>query len=325
MAMNSILGIHHITAIAADPQQNIDFYTGVLGLRLVKVTVNFDDPEAYHLYYGDGHGRPGTILTFFAWPGAKRGRQGNGQVTAASFAVPQESLAFWTERLAASGIPFEPLSQRFGQRVLSFSDPDGMRVELVETPPTEAAHAWEGSGIPTRFAIHGFHGATLSETGYERTAALLTETMGFCLLGQEQNRFRYEPSHSRAREAGRTIDVICAPAGPEGSVAVGTIHHIAFRTPNDAQQGQWLAKIGGLHYNVSPVMDRVYFHSIYYREPGGILFEIATDSPGFAIDEPVEKLGESLKLPPWLEALRPRIEAALPPIERHRREQKVSM
>ncbi len=184
----------------------------------------------------------------------------------------------------------------------------------MEVPAAGASHFWEGGGIPAEFAIHGFHGATLSETGYEGTAALLTQTMGFRLLGKEQNRFRYQANHSHEVSPGRVIDVVCAPAAPEGRIAVGTIHHIAFRTPDDAQQLQWLAELGSLDYNVSPVMDRVYFHSIYYREPGGILFEIATDSPGFAIDEPVEKLGETLKVPPWLETLRPRIEAALPPI-----------
>jgi len=315
----SILGIHHITAIAGDPQQNVDFYTGVLGLRLVKLTVNFDDPEAYHLYYGDGHGRPGTILTFFAWPGARRGRQGNGQVTAASFAVPQDSLAFWRERLAQNHIASEALPERFGQRVLSFHDVDGMRLELVETVALDSAHYWEGSQVPSEFAVHGFHGATLSETGYEHTAALLTETMEYRLLGQEQNRFRYEPVHSHPDAAGRILDVTCAPAGPEGRVAVGTIHHIAFRTADDVQQREWLRELGRLGYNLSPVMDRIYFHSIYYREPGGVLFEIATDSPGFAVDEPIEKLGEALQLPPWLETLRPRIEAALPRIQRKQR------
>ncbi|MGP0076669.1 MAG: ring-cleaving dioxygenase [Bryobacteraceae bacterium] len=319
--MKSILGIHHITAIAGDPQENIDFYTGVLGLRLVKVTVNFDDPEAYHLYYGDGHGRPGTILTFFAWPGARRGRQGNGQVTAASFGVPEGSLDFWNERLATNGLASERLQERFGEPVLSFTDPDGLRLELVGTSGIDAAHAWEGSSVPPQFAIRGFRGATLSETGYERTAALLTETMGFRLLGQEQNRFRYEPGGSHAGNPGRTLDLVCAPTALEGRIAVGTVHHIAFRTPDDAQQGEWLGEIGRLGYNVSPVMDRIYFHSIYYREPGGILFEIATDSPGFAVDEPVEKLGEALQLPPWLEPLRPKIEIALSPIERHRNDQ----
>jgi glyoxalase family protein len=312
--VSTIFGIHHITAIASDPQQNIDFYTGVLGLRLVKVTVNFDDPEAYHFYYGDGHGRPGTILTFFTWPGARRGRQGNGQVTEASFAVHSDALPFWKARLASYNIASENLPERFGQRVLSFSDPDGLRIELVEMPVIGATHFWEGGDVPSEFAVHGFHGATLSETGYERTAELLTQTMGYRLLGQEQNRFRYHPKSSHEDTPGRVIDIVCAPTAPEGRIAVGTIHHIAFRTPDDAQQLAWLAELGRLDYNVSPVMDRVYFHSIYYREPGGILFEIATDAPGFAIDEPVEKLGEALKLPPWLEKIRPQIEAALPPV-----------
>lgn len=314
--MRSILGIHHITAIADDPQQNINFYTGVLGLRLVKVTVNFDDPEAYHFYYGDGHGRPGTILTFFSWPGARYGRRGNGQVTAASFAIPKGSLDFWSARLADNGVVSEKMPERFGQSILSFSDPDDLRLELVETPDTNAVHAWEGSDVPPEFAIHGFHGATLSETGYRRTAALLTEVMGFRLLGEEQNRFRYEPVHSHGGGAGRTLDLVCAPNALDGRVAVGAVHHIAFRTPDDAQQQEWLGELTELGYNTSPVMNRVYFHSIYYREPGGILFEIATDPPGFAVDEPVDRLGEEFKLPPWLEPLRPAIETSLPPIQR---------
>jgi glyoxalase family protein len=317
MAMNVISGIHHITAIAGDLQRNIDFYTGVLGLRLVKVTVNFDDPEAYHFYYGYGHGRPGTILTFFSWLGARRGRPGHGQVTAASLAVPRDSLSFWMEHLSANGIAPEKQPERFGQPVLSLTDPDGMYLELIETPAIHSSHAWEAGGVPPEFAIHGFHSATLSERENEATARLLTETMGFHLLGHEHNRFRYESVHSHASGAGRFIDVVHDNAAPEGRVAVGSIHHIAFRTPDDRQQQEWLAEIGDLGYIISPVMDRIYFHSIYYREPGGILFEIATDSPGFAIDESVEQLGGALQLPPWLETQRPRIEAALPPIQRH--------
>ena len=304
-----ILGIHHITAIAGDPQRNIDFYTDLLGLRFVKVTVNFDDPGSYHFYYADGQGSPGTILTFFAWPGASPGRNGNGQVTVTSFAIPQGSLAFWRERLTAADGPLE----RFGQQAISFADGDGLRLELIETAATNPARGWTGSGIPAEFAIRGFHSATLSETGYQRTASLLTEQMGFRLTGQEQNRFRYEVDDGGA---GKTVDVLCAPDGREGRVAAGTVHHIAWRTPDDAQQREWLAEVGRLGYNVSPVMDRVYFHSIYFREPGGILFEIATDSPGFAIDESLDRLGTGLQLPPWLEAQRARIEAALPPIER---------
>ena len=307
----TIPGIHHITAIAGDPEKNIAFYTGVLGLRLVKITVNFDDPGSYHFYYGDGRGTPGTILTFFTWPQARRGRIGNGQVTATSFAVPAVSLGFWAERLKGAGVETGPLVERFGETVLPFSDPDGVRLELVGTAQLGASLTWEAGGVPGEFAIAGFHGATLSETGYERTAALLTETMGFRLAAEEQNRFRYETAGGGAT---RTVDVVCAPGGVDGRVAVGTVHHIAWRTPDDAEEAEWRAGLSGLGYNVSPVMDRVYFHSIYYREPGGVLFEIATDVPGFTADEPVESLGATLRLPPWLEASRARIEEALPAV-----------
>lgn len=309
----TIAGIHHITAIAADPQTNIDFYTGVLGLRLVKVTVNFDDPGSYHFYYGDSAGHPGTILTFFAWPGAQRGRRGNSQVTSTAFAIPQGASAFWLDRLAAKNIASEAGDQRFGASVITLADPDGMELELVETPNADPAYSWTENDVPHECAIAGFHSPTLSETGYERTAALLTETMGFRLIGQEQNRFRYQMAGDGP---GKTVDVVCAPGGVEGRVAVGTVHHIAWRTPNDEQQGEWLAGLSRGGFNLSPVMDRIYFHSIYYREPGGILFEIATDPPGFTRDEPQESLGSTLKLPPWLEPHRERIEAVLPPIDR---------
>jgi len=309
----AILGIHHITAITSDPQRNIDFYTGILGLRLVKVTVNFDDPGSYHLYYGDGRGSPGTILTFFAWPGARRGRHGNSQVTATSFAVPRGSMQFWLDRFAAKAIDFDSPSERFGHQLLPFADPDGLKLELVESALSDSSHAWTGGGVPMDSAISGFHSATLTETGYERTAALLTDTMGFRIAGQEQNRFRYEIGGGGAS---KTVDVICAPDGLEGRVAVGTVHHIAWRTADDAQQLDWQKEIARRGHDVTPVMNRIYFHSIYYREPGGILFEIATDSPGFVIDEPVEKLGSGLMLPPWLEAQRSKIERMLPPVKR---------
>jgi len=319
--MKTILGIHHITAIAGDPQRNIYFYTGLLGLRLVKVTVNFDDPGSYHLYYGDGEGHPGTILTFFAWPGARPGRVGNSQVTATSFAVPPGALSYWRDRFATSAVVFENPVERFGERVLSFADGDGTRLELVESQSADPAHTWTQAALPAEFAIRGFHSATLSETGYERTAALLTDTMGFRLMGQEQNRFRYAVDQGGP---GKTLDVICAPGAVEGRIAVGTVHHIAWRTGDDGQQFEWLTEMGRHGHNVSPVMDRIYFHSIYYREPGGILFEIATDPPGFTVDQPVDQLGEGLMLPPWLEKQRAQIEAALPPIERHRQDQRAS-
>ena len=314
MDRGQILGIHHITAIAEDPQQNIDFYSGVLGLRLVKITVNFDDPGSYHLYYGDAVGHPGTILTFFAWPGARRGRRGNSQVTSTSFAVRRGSTPFWMDRFAMKGIAFEPAIERFGTQVITFFDGDGLQLELIESPNADARYAWEEeTDVPAEFAIRGFHSATLCEMGYERTADLLTKTMGFHLLGQEQNRFRYELD---GEGPGKTVDVVCMPEGAEGRVAVGTVHHIAWRTADDAQQREWLTELNSLGYDLSPVMDRIYFHSIYYREPGGILFEIATDPPGFTFDESRETLGSSLKLPPWLEPHRSRIKAMLPAISR---------
>jgi len=307
----SILGIHHITAIAGDADRNIDFYTRLLGLRLVKITVNFADPASYHFYYGDGGGHPGTILTFFVWPRGRRGRVGNGQVTASSFAIPPGAGQYWRERLRRLGTEFEISQERFGEGVIALTDPDGLRLELIETALADRSHVWTGSDVPPDAAIRGFHSATLSETGYERTVRLLTDIMGLQLTGNEQNRFRYQ---FHGPGSARTIDVVCAPGGSEGRVASGTVHHIAWRTPNDTEQLEWLGELSRLGYNLSPVMDRVYFHSIYYREPGGILFEIATDPPGFTLDEPLEQLGMTLKLPPWFESHRRDTEASLPEI-----------
>ncbi|MEX2262502.1 MAG: ring-cleaving dioxygenase [Bryobacteraceae bacterium] len=307
-----ILGIHHITAIAGDPQANIDFYSGTLGLRLVKLTVNFDDPGTYHLYYGDGVGTPGTIITFFPWPNAPRGRHGTGQVTETAFAIRADALLFWIDRLTEQRIPFAGPLQRFGEEVISFADPGGLKVELIASAGILPERAYKGGVIPLRYAIHGFHSATLSEEGYRKTAALLTDTLGFEMTNQEANRFRYTAGSGKP---GAIVDVLCAPEESRGSVLVGTVHHIAWRTADDAQQREWLNDLIGLGYNVSPVMDRKYFHSIYFREPGGILFEIATDSPGFAVDEPPAQLGASLVLPAWLEPARARLETILPPLK----------
>jgi glyoxalase family protein len=304
-----ISGIHHVTAIASDPQRNIDFYTGALGLRLVKLTVNFDDPFTHHLYYGDGRGSPGTILTFFPWPAAGRGSPGTGQVTATAFSVPEGTLDFWAERLAGLKIDVEGPFMRFGEPSIAIPDPDGMKVELVATARSDADKSWKEGTVPGNSAIRGLHHVTLSEEGYERTATLLTVTLGFELLGQEGNRFRYAVGD---KAPGAIVDVECAPDRPTGRVAVGSVHHVAWRTPDDPQQQAWRREIASLGYNVSPVMDRNYFHSIYFREPGGILFEIATDSPGFAVDEPLESLGSKLCLPPALEPHRASILARLP-------------
>lgn len=316
MLKQPILGIHHITAIAGDPQRNLDFYTNVLGLRLVKLTVNFDDPGTYHFYFGNGSGAPGTILTFFPYPGAANGRPGAGQADAIAFSVPEGALGYWSGHLAEHGLTVEGPSVRFGQQVLAFVDPDGLSLELVEAGG-EAADAWLGGPIPAEFAIRGFFGITLAERQPETTAALLTGTMGLRLAGQEGTRYRYQAG---ADAPGAVVDVLDRPNGPHSIVAVGSVHHVAFRTPDDAQQAAWRETLVDQGFDVSPVMDRIYFHSIYFREPGGVLFEIATDAPGFAVDETAEELGTGLRLPPWLEPQRPVIEQAVPPVRLPQRE-----
>jgi catechol 2,3-dioxygenase-like lactoylglutathione lyase family enzyme len=304
----SISGIHHVTVITADAQENIDFYCGVLGLRLVKLTVNFDDPGSYHLYYGDELGRPGTILTFFAWPGASRGRVGPPQVTATSFAVPEGALGFWSDRLERQGVEARPGATRFGERVLGFRDPDSLPLELIAM--TRSGGQPPASGpVPAEAAIRGFHGVTLSEEGYENTAKLLTDVMGFRPDGSEGNRFRYR---APAGDFAAVVDLLCVPGGRHGGMGAGVVHHLAFRTSDDEQQRTWRETIVRLGFNVSPVMDRTYFHSIYFREPGGVLFEIATDNPGFTADQAAEELGARLMLPPWLEPERPRLAKILP-------------
>lgn len=309
--MADILGVHHVTAIAGDPQLNVDFYAGVLGLRLVKMTVNYDDPTTYHLYYGDGQGHPGTIMTFFPWPGAISGRIGTGQLTVTSFAVPEKSLGYWKARLTESETPAEEGRSEFGEELLFFTDRDGLQLELIATPHANPDHIWDRGPVPADFAIRGFHHVTLSENGYERTASLLTETLGFKRVQEHGARFRYAAGSGRP---GTVVDLICAPEGRPGRVAVGTVHHVAWRTPTDEQQENWRETMKDLQYNVTPIIDRTYFHSIYFREPGGVLFEIATDPPGFAVDEPADKIGSSLVLPTWLESERGELERALPPI-----------
>ncbi len=306
----TIAGIHHITAITADAQKNIDFYVGVLGLRLVKLTVNFDDPGSYHLYYGDELGRPGTIMTFFAWPGASAGRIGPPQVSVTAFAVPAKSLDFWSNRLKEMPIQLQPTADRFGQHVLGFTDPDGMRLELVGVSDLKG-DPWASGPIPIEHAICGFHSVTISEEGHDDTAKLLTNVMGFKAAGSEQNRFRYQAAGSGFAS---TIDLLCVPDARHGTLGAGVVHHIAFRTPGDPQQESWQKEISHLGLNISPVMDRVYFHSIYYREPGGVLFEIATDNPGFTFDESADQLGTKLALPPWLEPHRAEIQRIVPPV-----------
>jgi glyoxalase family protein len=303
-------GIHHVTAIADNPQENVDFYSGILGLRLVKKTVNFDDPDSYHLYYGDATGNPGTIMTFFSWPGARRGRTGTGQVSATSFAVPEDSLGYWTERLVEHDVRFERPGKRFDETVLAFNDPDGLTIELVARPGRDGGQTWEQSPVPAEHAIRGISGVTLSERSAKVAVDLLANLLGFEKVEEEDERTRYLSASS----GGSFADVLNRPDQPAGRVAVGTVHHVAWRAPDEETQKAWREEIldHGLH--VTPVLDRQYFRSIYFREPGGVLFEIATDPPGFTIDEGEEHLGEDLKLPPWLEKDREDIERVLPPV-----------
>ena len=303
-----IPGIHHITAIATDAQRNHDFYTRTLGLRLVKRTVNFDDPGTYHFYFGDAQGRPGTILTFFPWAGSPRGRRGASEVSATSFAIPPGSSAAWIERLAAANVVTRREGERFGVPVIAFEDPDGMPLELIETAQAEPPVAGRDAAP---LDIAGFHSATLQLRSRERTEALLTETLGMEPGGEDEGRRRFR---CVANGIASLVDTLESPdAGPAG-LAAGSVHHIAWRTQDDASQAEWLMRLTRLGLNVTPVQDRQYFHSIYFREPGGILFEIATDPPGFATDETPGHLGEALRLPPWLEPARSRIEASLPPL-----------
>jgi catechol 2,3-dioxygenase-like lactoylglutathione lyase family enzyme len=299
-------GVHHVTAIAGDPQRNLDFYAGTLGLRLVKLTVNFDDPATYHLYYGDAEARPGTILTFFPWPDAPWGRAGTGQVTAVQFSIPKAAVDYWAERLPARKAACTR-TERFGETVLALADPDGLRLELVANGDERTP--WTGAGVPAAHAIRGIYGVTLAEEGFERTAELLAGTLGFRKTREEGSRFRFETG---AGGAGAVADVECLPDITHGRMGVGTVHHVAWRTPDQASQLLWRDEVARAGANVTPVIDRKYFHSIYFREPGGVLFEIATDVPGFAVDEPVGELGMRLMLPPWLEPRRAEVERALP-------------
>ena len=305
------MGIHHITAIAGDPQRNLDFYAGVLGLRLVKLTVNFDDPSSYHFYYGDEIGRPGSILTFFPWPGGRRGRQGTGQAATVALAIPPASLGFWIERLLAQGIKYEGPGRRFDEQVLAFSDPDGLLLELVATPRAADTEPWSDGPLPSEHAVRGLHGATIWEDGDTGSADFLTRTMEFEPVGEDGNLLRFQ---SGDMGVGTVVDLRRAQGFWRGAGGVGTVHHVAFRAASDDAQLQKRAAIESMGVGITPVIDRQYFHSVYFREPGGVLFEIATEAPGFAMDEPVAELGTHLKLPPAYEVNRQEIERALPPL-----------
>lgn len=307
--MKPIQGIHHITSFASNPQANADFYHRVLGQRLVKTTVNFDDPGTYHLYYGDAVGTPGTIMTFFPWPTAARGQRGNGEVAAVGYIIRPKALAYWHDRLAKHGVSVGTTHTRFGDSVLPFQDPDGMPLELIATDDAATTQFWSDGEVPEEMAIRGFHGATLWVDSAEKTAVVLTQQLGYTLDQQDGARSRYRGASG---DIGVTIDLLERPNQPRGRMGAGSVHHIAFRTVDDTEQADYLSKLRGAGLQVTPVQDRQYFRSIYFREPNGVLFEVATDAPGFLYDEPLESLGQVLKLPDWYEAHRASIENALP-------------
>ena len=314
--MSKILGIHHVTAIASDPQRNIDFYGGVLGLRLVKRTVNFDDPQTYHLYYGDETGTPGSIMTFFPWPGARRGRQGAGQLAVTSFAVLPGALGFWVERLLRHGIKYGGPVKRGPagdeEQVISFTDHDGLMLEIVAHPSAEARPAWGAApGISRDDAIHGFHSVTLWVDSGDPTERVLVDTLGFRAMHEDGTTKRYAVNDGGA---GAFVDVRAIGGFGLGASGAGTVHHVAWAVEDDASELAMRERVVGAGLGPTPVIDRNYFHSVYFREPGGILYELATNPPGFAIDEPVAHLGEKLMLPPQYEPHREEIEAVLPRI-----------
>jgi glyoxalase family protein len=307
-------GIHHVTAIAGDALRNFDFYTRALGLRFVKKTVNFDDPGTYHFYYGDEAGRPGTILTFFPWEHAAAGRGGVGQTQQTAFRVPARSLGYWTHRFIAKGIAHEALEKRFGEAVLSFTDPDGMSLALVGVAGAENEAGWSNGEVPAEHAIRGFHGVTLLLENEAKTSAILTDVFGFKEIAREGSIIRLKALNNAT---GGIVDIYEAEGFLPGRQGRGSVHHVAFRATDDADQAEMARKLVETHgLRPTEQKDRNYFRSIYFREPGGILFEIATDIPGFAVDEPIESLGQHLKLPRFLEPHRKEIENVLPPLER---------
>jgi glyoxalase family protein len=314
--MTKVRGLHHVSTIASDPQRNVDFFAGLLGLRLVKRTVNFDDPETYHLYYGDEVGTPGCIMTFFPWPGAKPGRQGPGEVAVVSFSVVPHSIGFWLERFVRHGVKHEqPISRGSGhdvERVLAFRDHDGAMYELVGHEAAAARPSWtEAPGIPAEQAIHGFHSVTLWVEDGGPTERVLVDTLGFRAASEHETTKRYVAGDGGP---GRIVDVRSVGGFMRGAKGAGIVHHVAFEVSDDQAELEVRQQVIDAGLQPTEVIDRNYFHSVYFREPGGVLYELATTPPGFTVDEPVERLGERLMLPPQYEPNRAQIEAVLPPI-----------
>jgi len=308
--MPHITGLHHVTAIAADPQANLDFYSGTLGMRLVKKTVNQDMPDTYHLFYADAEGHPGTDLTFFPWPEMTPGVKGVGLAAEVGLAVAPGSLAYWAERLAGSGVSGSREETRFGERSLVFADPHGLDLALVETADEREFTPWEQSPVPATNQVRGLHSVRLWERQLAPTVRFL-EAIGFVRAGEEEGWHRFSPG---AGGSGAIVDLREMRETPRGNWGPGVVHHVAWRVPDDRAELAARAEVSRAGAHPTEVIDRFWFRSVYFREPGGVLFEIATDGPGFAVDEPTEALGERLVLPPWFEKARDRIEQGLQPL-----------
>jgi glyoxalase family protein len=306
---SKVLGIHHITAIAGYAKRNYDFYTKVLGLRFIKKTVNFDDPKTYHFYFGDEIGSPGTILTFFPWEGSPRGIQGAGMPTEIGYSVPEGSLEFWKQRFGGYYTKVTGSGTRFGERYLAFEDPDGLPLSLIIQKYEDQRKPWKTEEIDTAVGTTGFHSISLTLNRIKETAAVLTEIFDYEYVGQEGNRFRYQTKNI---ETANIVDLIEEPAAVRSGNGAGTIHHVAFRVKDETVLMQFREKVLAKGLNITQKIDRNYFFSLYFREPGGVLFEIATDNPGFSVDEEVSEYGKNLKLPPQYEKNRTEIEAGLP-------------
>ncbi len=308
---NRILGLHHITAIAGNAIRNHAFYTNTLGLRMVKKTVNFDDPQTYHLYYGDKTGAPGTILTFFPWERVRQGHNGAGMATDIGYSISADSVGFWSDRFSALGIRHTDVVERFGEKILAFQDPDGLSQHLVVSAEPDLREGWASPAVQEAAAIKGFHSVTLTLRQTEATSRVLTEVFGYQFVQQEGNRYRFRTD---AIDGAAIVDLLEEPTAPEGLNAGGTNHHVAFRVKDDELLMEFRQKIVDRGLHITPKIDRDYFFSLYFREPGGVLFELATDNPGFTKDETLKELGTHLKLPRRYEAMRATLEQHLPTI-----------
>ena len=309
--MAAVTGLHHVTAIAGNPQENLDFYAGVLGMRLVKKSVNQDDPGTYHLFYADAEGHPGSDLTFFPWSELPPGRRGTGLTVEVALAVPAASLEYWTARLGRFGVTPSPVETRFGERVLPLLDPHGLAIALAFTDDPREFTPWPHSPVPAAHQVRGLHAVRLWERSLTRTAEFLSGALGLVPVGAEDGWHRFAVAEGGS---GRLLEVRQLPQEPEGTWGVGSVHHIAWRVPDDAAQRRAQELVHSAGRRPTEVIDRFWFKSVYFREPGGALFEIATDGPGFTVDEAPGALGTTLVLPPWLESQRRQIEAGLPPL-----------